>query len=76
MPLYKAFATALDLTGKVGRQRREAPAQLNLRPLPGREGSLRRFSRRDVVQGWIGMARIRIVLQLSEGSVLGVVVFS
>jgi hypothetical protein len=76
MPLHETFATALDLAGKVGRQRREASAQLNLCPLPGREGSLHRFSRSNIVWGWIRMASIRILLNLDEGSVLGCLVLS
>jgi hypothetical protein len=48
---------------------------LSLRPLPGREGSLRRFRRSDIVVCRIGMAPTRILLNLDEGSVLGRVVF-
>jgi hypothetical protein len=76
MPLHEALATALDLAGKVNRQGHEAATQLSLRPLPGREGSLRGFRGSDIVWRRIGMAPIRILLNLEEGSVLGRVVFS
>jgi hypothetical protein len=60
----------------VGCQRREAPTQLNLRPLPGWEGSLPRFSRSDIDWCRIGIAHIRILLNLDEGSVLcSIVIF-
>jgi hypothetical protein len=76
MPLHEALATALDLAWKVNGQRHEAATQLSLRPLPGREGSLRCFSRSDIVWRRIGMAPIRILLNLDKGAVLGRVVFS
>jgi len=75
MLLHEALATAPELAGKVNCQGHEASTQLSLRPLPGREGSLRRFSRSDIVWCRIGMAPIRILLNLAEGSVLGRVVF-
>jgi hypothetical protein len=76
VPLHEAPETALDLAGKMGRQRREAPTQLNFRPLPRREGNLRRFSRSDIIWGQIRMASIRILLNVDESSVLGCLVFS
>ena len=75
MALNEALPTALDLAGKVNRQRHEAATQLSLRPLPGRERGLRRFRRSDIVVCRIGMAPTRILLNLDEGSVLGRVVF-
>jgi hypothetical protein len=76
MPLNEALSTAFDLGWKVNCQRHEASTQLDLRPLPGREGSLRRFSRGYVVRCWIRMAYVGILLHLAEGSVLGRIALS
>ena len=74
--LHEAFPFALDLAWQVDSQRGKASAQLSLGPLPGREGSLRRFSRGYIVWRWIRMACVRIVLQLAEGAVLCRIVLS
>jgi hypothetical protein len=71
MPLNEALSTALGLTWKVGSQRREAPTQLNLRPLPRWEGSLRSFSRGYVIRCQIRMARLCPILNLAESLVPG-----
>jgi len=76
MTLNEAFPAALDLAGKVNRQRHEAATQLSLCSLPGRQGSLRRFSRAYVVGRWSRMAYVGVLLHLAEGSVLGRMVLS
>jgi hypothetical protein len=71
MPLNEALSTALGLTGKVGSQRREAPTQLNLGPLPGWEGSLRSFSGGYVFRCRIWMAHLCLIFNLAESLVPG-----
>jgi hypothetical protein len=52
----------------------EAATQLKLRPLPGRESSLRRSSRREVVRRRVRMAQACVLLDLDGGSLLHCIV--
>jgi len=71
-PLHEAPATPLGLTWKVGRQRREAPTELNFHSLPRRQGSL---SRGYEFRCRVWMTHLRLILNLPESCVPGGMVF-
>jgi hypothetical protein len=68
--LDESFALALDVLGKVDCQRLKASTQLSRGSLPVGKGSLRSDGCGYVVWGWVGMAVLRVLLDLAEHSLL------
>ncbi len=74
--LDEAFPCALDHSWKVVGQGCEAPAQLNLSSLPGGHSRLSGLRSSDVFGRRVGVASLRVLFNLAEGSVLGRIVLS
>ena len=70
-PLDEPLALALDVLRKMRCQRLKVSTQLSLCSLPVGKGSLRSEGCGYVVRGWVGMAVLRILLDLTERSLLG-----
>ena len=70
-PLNEPLALALDVLRQMRCQRLKVSTQLSLCSLPIGKGSLRSDGCGDVGRGWVGMTVLRILLDLSECSLLG-----
>jgi hypothetical protein len=69
--LDEPLALALDVLRKMRGQWLKVSTQLGLCSLPVGKGSLRSEGCGDVVRGWVGMTVLRILLDLTERSLLG-----
>src|SRR5215211_4570208 len=69
-PLDEPLALALDVQGKVRCQRLKVSTQLSLCSLPIGKGSLRSEGCGYVLRSWVGMAVRRILLDLTERTLL------